>query len=138
MRSSAGGPPLVPSRSLRPTHPLGKMNNRDVATLCYIPWLGWIPSVVVLASGRFRTNHQARFHAFQGLYLFVAWLLIDWVVEPVFSFPAPFPIRHIAGLLKLLLFAAWIFMIIKVRNGEDYRLPVLGELADRSAHEQHA
>ena len=119
-------------------NPLGKMNNRDVATLCYIPWLGWIASVVVLASGRFRTNHQARFHAFQGLYLFVSWLLIDWVVEPIFSFPAPFPIRHISGLLKLLLFAAWIFMIIKVRNGEDYRLPLLGELADRSAQEQHA
>jgi uncharacterized membrane protein len=117
--------------------PFARMNYRDAATLCYIPWLGWIASVVVLASGRFRENHQARFHAFQGLYMFVAWLLIDWVVEPIFSSMIS-PMRHISGLLKLGVFAAWIFMIIKVRNGEDYHLPVVGDLADRSAHEQHA
>jgi uncharacterized membrane protein len=118
--------------------PFANVNYRDAATLCYIPWLGWIASIVVLASGRFRVNHQARFHAFQGLYLFVAWLLIDWVVEPMFNFSAPFPVRHISGLLKLGVIVAWVFMIIKVRSGEDYRLPVVGDLADRSAHEQHA
>jgi uncharacterized membrane protein len=120
------------------TDPLSRMNNKDAATLCYTPWVGWIAAIVVLASKRFRTNHQARFHAFQGLYLFVSWLLIDWVIEPIFAFSAPFPIRHISGLLKLGVLVAWIFMMVKVRHGEDYRLPVLGELADRSAHEQHA
>jgi uncharacterized membrane protein len=113
------------------------MNYRDAATFCYIPWVGWIASIVVLASTRFRENHQARFHAFQGLYMFVAWLLIDWVADPVFS-SMPSPMRHFSGLLKLGVFVAWIFMIVKVRNGEDYRLPVVGDLADRSAHEQHA
>ena len=113
------------------------MNYRDAATFCYIPWVGWIASIVVLASARFRENHQARFHAFQGLYMFVAWLLIDWVADPVFS-AMPSPLRHFSGLLKLGVFVAWIFMIVKVRNGEDYRLPVVGDLADRSAHEQHA
>lgn len=118
-------------------NPFGNMNDRNTATLCYIPWVGWIASVVVLASARYRTNHEIRFHAFQGLYLFVGWLLIDWVVDPLFM-PFPSPLRHISGLLKLGVFVAWIFMIIKVRNGEDYRLPLVGDLADRSAHEQHA
>ena len=118
--------------------PLSQISPRTASICCYIPGVGWIASIIVLASQKFRKDRVVRFHAFQGLYLFVSWLLIDWVVEPLFSFPAPFPIRHISGLLKLLLFAAWIFMIIKVRNGEDYRLPLLGELADRSAQEQHA
>jgi uncharacterized membrane protein len=118
--------------------PFARMSDVDRATLCYIPWIGWIAAIVVLASRRFRMDHQARFHAFQGLYLFVAWLLIDWVVEPVFQFPGPFVVQHVAGLLKVGIFVAWIFMIVKVRNGENFRLPLIGELADRSAHEQHA
>jgi uncharacterized membrane protein len=93
---------------------------------------------VVLASGKYRNDHPTRFHAFQGLYLFVAWLLIDWVVAPMFHLPAPFPLRNIASLLKLGVVVAWIFMIVKVRTGESFRLPIIGDLAERSAHEQHA
>ncbi len=118
--------------------PFAKFSHRDAATLCYIPWVGWVASIIVLATNRYRADHQTRFHAFQGLYLFVAWLLTDWVVGPMFAFSAPFSMRFVGSLLKLLLFCASIFMIVKVRNGEAYRLPVIGELADRSAREQHA
>src|SRR5215831_2802976 len=118
--------------------PFQKISQRDAATLCYVPWVGWIAAIIVLATDRFRSDHRTRFHAFQGLYLFVTWLLINWVVVPMFAFPGPNPVRHIGGLLQLVVFCAWIFMIIKVRNGEDYRLPLIGDLADRSAREQHA
>ena len=118
--------------------PFDKMSGKDAATLCYIPWIGWLAAIIVLASARFRANQQTRFHAFQGLYLFVAWLLVEWVVVPMFRFPGPFPMRPIAGLIQLGVFVAWIFMIVKVRNNEDYHLPIIGELAERSAREQHA
>jgi uncharacterized membrane protein len=132
-----GASQAVPPGAAAP-NPFDKMNNRDAATLCYIPWIGWIFAIVVLASGRYRNDHSTRFHAFQGLYLFVAWLLIDWVVAPLFHFPAPFPLRSISGLLRLGVVAAWIFMIVKVRTGEYFRLPIIGDLAERSAQEQHA
>jgi hypothetical protein len=66
---------------------------RTASLLCYIPILGWIVAIVVLASARFRDNARVRFHAFQGLYLFVAWLIVDWVLSPMFSiaFWGPFP-----------------------------------------------
>jgi uncharacterized membrane protein len=72
------------------------------------------------------------------LYLFVAWLIIDWVVGPMFFYPIPHELglRMIPRLLKLVVMAAWIFMIIKVAHGENYRLPIIGELADRSVSEQ--
>ena len=59
---------------------------RTASLLCYIPILGWIVAIVVLASARFRDHARVRFHAFQGLYLFVAWLIVDWVLGPMFSF----------------------------------------------------
>src|SRR5271168_4777167 len=65
---------------------------RTASLLCYIPILGWIVSIVVLASARFRNDTRVRFNAFQGLYLFVAWLIADWVLKPVFRVPHMFQI----------------------------------------------
>jgi uncharacterized membrane protein len=105
---------------------------RKASLLCYIPVVGWIPSIVMLASDRFQNDRHVRFHAFQGLYLFVAWLMADWVIGPMFRGLD----LHIEGLLKAAVFGAWIFMMIKTSQNEHYRLPVFGELAERSANEQ--
>lgn len=103
--------------------------------LCYIPVIGWIPSVVMLAAQRFQNDRTVRFHAFQGLYLFVAWLLVDKAIGPVIR-AMPFDNLGIIGLMKLALVGAWVFMLIKTSHNEAYRLPVFGELADRSMAEQ--
>jgi uncharacterized membrane protein len=102
--------------------------------LCYVPWVGWIASVAVLASQRFRSADRVRFHAFQGLYLFVAWLLVDWFLTPILRFPGHhiFGLNFVPRLLSLAIVGAWIFMLIKIRADQDYRLPVIGELADRA------
>jgi uncharacterized membrane protein len=114
------------------------ISSRNAALLCYIPWVGWVAAIVVLASERFRRDTQTRFHAFQGLYLFVAWLLVEWVISPALwwdSFPMH---RVIPEGLHLVILIAWIFMIIKVSHDEHYHLPIIGELADRSVCEQRS
>ncbi len=107
--------------------------------LCYIPIVGWIAAIVVLASPRFQRDRGLRFHAFQGIYLFVVYLLIDWVVAPMFHiFPGPDgnPVRIVSSLLHLAVYAAWIWMIIKTSQDQMYSLPIIGELAERSVAEQ--
>ena len=115
------------------------ISDRNAELLCYIPTVGWIPCILVLASQRFRRNLKVRFHAFQGLYLFVVWLFIQWVVSPALFLTggATFPLRGLlTGTLEIVVLAAWIVMIVKVAQHEDYRLPIVGELADRSVREQ--
>lgn len=102
--------------------------------LCYIPVVGWIMSIVVLASERFREDRSVRFHAFQGLYLFVLWLFVDWVFGPITAYADA--TRVVGKLLKATVLGAWIFMIVKTNQGEEFHLPILGELADRSVSEQ--
>jgi uncharacterized membrane protein len=127
----------------QPAHdPLAGISPRNASLLCYIPWVGWIASIVVLASNRFRTDAQVRFHAFQGLYIFVAWLMVEWVVSP-FLFASGFMFgmgfhRFGSGLLQLAVFGAWIFMLIKVSHDENYKLPIIGDLAERSVSEQRS
>ena len=112
---------------------------RTASLLCYIPIVGWVVSIVVLASVRYREDAKVRFHAFQGLYLFVAWLIVDWVLSPILSFPhgwgPPF-YRIVPALMKVAVFGAWVFMIIKTAQDEMYKLPILGELAEKSVSEQ--
>ena len=105
---------------------------RTASILCYIPMIGWIPSIVVLASDRFRGNHTVRFHAFQGLYLFVTWLIIHHVVGPMLSWSRP----RIDNLMQAALIGTWIFMMIRAAQDRVYSLPIIGELAEKSASER--
>jgi uncharacterized membrane protein len=111
---------------------------RTASLLCYIPVLGWIFAIIVLASTRFRGDRNVRFNAFQGLYLFVAWLIVDWVVSPFFYLPLPGPGFHhaVPDLLKAVIFLTWIFMLIKTAQDQLFRLPIVGELAEKSVSEQ--
>jgi uncharacterized membrane protein len=123
-----------PASTAAPIDYMSGISPRTASLLCYIPMLGWIVSIVVLASARFRGDGRVRFHAFQGLYLFVTWLLVDWVLSPIFRGP-PFH-SFFPGLLKVVIFGAWIFMIIKTAHDVTYKLPILGDLAEKSVSEQ--
>jgi uncharacterized membrane protein len=116
-----------------PGQPLSGISPRSASILCYVPLIGWIAAIVFLASEKFRTDRNVRFHAFQGLYLFVAWLIVNQVVKPMFA-PLPGP-NYIGNLLNLAVLGVSIFMIVKTAGEETYSLPVLGELADKSLRE---
>jgi uncharacterized membrane protein len=124
-----GVPPLRPSTDFA-----GSFTPRTASVLCYIPWVGWIAAIVVLASSHFRHNRTVRFHAFQGLYLFVAWLIVQWVIAPLTWF-TPGPHLPVSALLHLLILVVWIYMLVKTSQDEMHSLPIIGELAERSLTE---
>jgi uncharacterized membrane protein len=124
-----GTPP--PLRSAGPDALTG-ISGRTASILCYVPAIGWIASIIWLASEKFRHDRIVRFHAFQGLYLFVAWLMNDWVLRPLTQFTWNFHIYH---LVQLALLGMSIFMMVKASRDEAYPLPLFGELAQRSVSE---
>lgn len=117
-----------------PGDPLAGLSPRTAAILCYIPTVGWIAAVIVLAARKFKTDRIVRFHAFQGLYLFAVWLVINWVVRPIVSVMPQHFVR-VDHLFEGVILAVSIFMMVKASHDEAYVLPVIGELAQRSAAE---
>ena len=143
--ASAGAPPPPPPgpgqeyyyQRGNPIAQMSAVDGRTASLLCYVPIVGWIMSIVVLASVKYRDDLETRFHAFQGLYLFVAWLVTDWVLAPIVSSPSRILLGfHIGGLLKAVLIGAWIFMLVKVSQRERFKLPIIGDLAEKSVSEQ--
>ena len=126
----AAAPP--PSSVAPDPDPLAAVNPRTASIFCYIPGIGWIASIIVLASGRFRHNRLVRFHGFQGLYLFVAWLLDDMVLRHLFERIPGFQLHH---LIQAVLLGMSIFMMVKASHDEAYPLPLFGELAQKSVAE---
>jgi uncharacterized membrane protein len=131
-RQGAGAPPPPFPPGPAPD-PLAGLSPRTASILCYIPIVGWIAAVIVLASRKFKNEHAVRFHAFQGLYLFAVWLLLDWI-GPIVDAGSIHFVRF-DHLFRGILFVVSIFMIIKASHQETYVLPIIGELAKRSATE---
>jgi len=115
---------------------LAGISPRTASILCYIPTLGWIAAVIILATQRFRNDVVVRFHAFQGLYLFAGWLFIQWALKPVFGGGHGSPQLALCKLLEAGLVGVWIFMMVKAAHQQAYVLPVIGELAQKSAAER--
>ena len=133
-RCGSPQPPVSPAPPVPPAgpDPLAGLSPRTASVLCYVPGIGWIAAIVVLASTRFRAHRSVRFHAFQGLYLFVAWMLNSWVLRPL-SLMADFVVHaHLHGLVELVLLGLEIFMMVKAAHDQTYSLPLFGELAERS------
>jgi uncharacterized membrane protein len=126
--ASSSSPPPRPMPNA-----LQSINPKTASILCYVPWVGWIAAIVVLASDRFRHDRAVRFHAFQGLYLFVAWLIADQVMRPLLDGIAHL---HIYQLIEAGLLGMAIFMMVKASHDQMYSLPLFGELAQRSMTER--
>ncbi|MBI5281729.1 MAG: hypothetical protein HY858_08625 [Candidatus Solibacter usitatus] len=130
----AGGSPKPSGPQKSASDFLNTVTPHNASVLCYVPVVGWIACIVVLAANRFRNDRDVRFHAFQGLYIFVIWLFADWVFGPITAYAEA--TRFIGKALKAMVLCAWIFMLVKTSQGAMFRLPIIGELADRSVSEQ--
>jgi uncharacterized membrane protein len=112
---------------LAPTLPLP---DRLAAALCY---LTFVPAVVFIFLKQYRDRSFVRFHAFQSL-LFWAAVIGLLLLGLLGSMLGHLFMWFLLGVLAMLaLFLTWVVLLIKAVQGENFRLPVLGEYAERWA-----
>jgi uncharacterized membrane protein len=115
-----------------------------VAMLCYVAnfvcYLGLILSIITIIQDK--TNKLARFHAFQSIFLMIAGIVIAIPLYIVFFagvfVDAAIGLPLISGIIGLAFVAYIIALIyfvimaaIKGYNGEIYKIPVVGNFADK-------
>jgi uncharacterized membrane protein len=98
--------------------------------------LGLIYSIIVLVTDK--TNKLPRFHAFQSILLSAVGIIIAMVFGMIFGVAAAARSGILSGLGGLLymvvglaVFAAMVFAAIKAYQGQIFKLPIIGDLADK-------
>jgi len=91
--------------------------------LCYV--LGWVSGLVFFLIEK--KNKFVRFHALQSIIVFgtltLASIVIGWI---------PFIGWLINCLIGVLAIVLWILLMIKAYQGEKYKLPWAGDLAEKN------
>ena len=90
--------------------------------LCYV--LGFITGIVFLVMEK--DNKFVRFHAMQSIVTFLALFVISMVIGiiPVLGW-------MLSGLLGLVGLVLWLLLMFKAYQGEMYKLPIAGDLAEK-------
>ena len=100
---------------------LGLSENLE-GLLCYI--FGWITGIIFLILDR--DNKFVKFHALQSIFTFLplsAIIAIFGWIPIIGSF-----IRVVLGIISFIL---WIILMYKAYQGEKYKLPIVGNLAEK-------
>jgi uncharacterized membrane protein len=94
-----------------------------------------IPAIVFLLVAPYNRNRFIRFHAWQCIFLAIAWTVL-WMALSIFV--------HIPllGWLSILIwpliglggFILWIVLLLKANQGQMYKLPVIGDMAEKQAN----
>jgi uncharacterized membrane protein len=95
-------------------------------------YVTFVPAVWFLVFEPFNKNQFVRFHAYQCIFLTVAWLVVLFaaaLLSSAFGWAGVF----ILPLVCLAAIGLWIFLIFKAFQGRTFKLPVIGDLAELRA-----
>jgi len=115
----------------------GGLNDKLAGMLAYVTF---IPAIVFLLIEPFNKDRFIRFHAFQCLFLWATLVVLSVVLRLAFFVLFLIPILgHLLWLVVWLVlsigcFILWVVLLVKAFQGEMFKLPVIGDWAERQAN----
>ena len=114
---------------------IGLLKENVAGALAYFTF---VPALIFLGIMPFKRNHFVRFHSFQSIYLLIAGVLIALIMRLIFPLLTLIPwlgylLAWLIVLLGLLAWALlWAVAVVKAFQGELFKLPLIGGLAERA------
>jgi uncharacterized membrane protein len=113
----------------------GGIRDNIVAAMAYVTF---IPAIVFLVAAPFKKNRFIRFHALQSLLLTLAAVLAGLALKLIFLVLSLIPLGHlllllISAIVLLGCVILWLVLMVKALQGDLFRLPLIGGLAERQA-----
>jgi uncharacterized membrane protein len=108
----------------------GGLSENAASALCYLA--GFITGIIFLVLAPYNQNKTVRFHAFQSIFLTVAYIVVQvcWSIISVATHGLGFLLYP---LIVLLFFGLWLYMMFSAYNGKKIKLPIIGDLAAKQA-----
>jgi uncharacterized membrane protein len=94
-----------------------------------------IPAIIFLIVPPYNQKPLIRFHSWQSIFFCIAWIVISIALTILHFMPFlgwfVWPLRL---LVDLGLFILWVIVLIKAFNGERFKIPVIGDFAEKQAN----
>jgi uncharacterized membrane protein len=139
-RKPAASPPVirtpaVPPVSVTAASVPSQLKDNLIAALAYITF---IPAVIFVLIEPFKRNRFVRFHSFQSIFLTVVTIVIAIALRILYSILTLIPV--VGYLLAWLSLAVavlgcgilWLVLLAKALQGQTFRLPLIGSLAEKA------
>lgn len=123
--AAAPPPPGAAGPASLPPPVAAGLSDNAIGALCYLGLV--ITGILFLVLEPYSRNRVIRFHAFQAIFLNIAWIVVSVVIGiiRVGLFLSP--------VISLAFIALWIYMIVTTYQGKTVVLPVIGPLAQKQA-----
>ena len=125
-KASGGGISAVPVSTSAGSLPMAE----NVAGM--LAYFTIIPAILFLLIEPFNSNRFVRFHAFQCLFT-CGGLIVLQIVLSIFSRILPIFMFGIWSLLGLAELVLWILLVVKAYQHEMFKLPIVGDMAEKQA-----
>jgi uncharacterized membrane protein len=99
------------------------MNQNVAGLLCYVA--GWITGLIFFLIEK--ENKFVRFHAMQSIITFGGLTVLFFVAGVI-----PFVNLVLVPILGLAQLVLWIILMVKAYQGEKFKLPVIGDIAEKN------
>jgi uncharacterized membrane protein len=109
----------------------GAMADNVASALCYL--VTFITGIVFLVLEPYNKNPVVRFHAFQSIFLGVAWIVIAFGLNRVLFMLGLWSMFFLSTLVGLAFFILWLIMLIQTYQGKTIVLPLIGPIAQQQA-----
>jgi uncharacterized membrane protein len=126
-QSAGGGAATPPTQS-----GAGGLADNVAGVLAYVTI---VPAIIFLVIEPYNRNRFIRFHAFQSIFFYVAWTVLWFALTFVAAIPflgwvtlLLWPLLGLGGLIL------WILMAMKAYERQMWKLPVIGDIAEKQAN----
>jgi uncharacterized membrane protein len=104
------------------------LTQNAASALCYL--LGFITGIIFLVWAPYNQNRTIKFHAWQSIFLHVAFIALNIILPAIGHFIG----FALISLVDLAGFILWIYLLFSVYNGKMVRLPLIGDFAEKQAN----
>ncbi len=99
-----------------------------------LAYVTFIPAIVFLVTPPYNQSPNIRFHSWQSIFLTIAYVVVDVALMVLVRLPFfGFMTLLLWPLVGLAFLIIWILLLIKAFNGQRFKLPVIGDLAEKQA-----
>lgn len=101
-----------------------------------VVYLTFIPAIIFLLIRPYKESAYIRFHAWQSVLLNITAFIIEIVfgaIALLTLFLAATPLAYVLRVITVLWLVLWLVCVIQAMNGKRFKIPVLGNIAEKLA-----